>query len=523
MAAVTVIDRKTRKLAGPGRHELAVMEAARTRARVQMGILCRDFFDATDDFLFTSGSKGQFTGDSNYLQAMRELRTKQSLFEEALLELTASTLFVSRTNADGGAPGYAKHLIDRHAEIYAMLEIDLALQAMGRKADKYYAPSSQQLDALFARLNFSGGIVLQRFVLVEACLWAFGEAQRVFALPLDIRLVVIKLFEQHFLLQLETLFQDVIELTKHVLVNGSVDEQFLIPWQLQKGAAGSTEYQHASIMIPASGSAVTNSATQTIELTVDVALAAYCALPNLPEFVAQMLRCQWRTVLFLIGMHRGCSGSEWHAATATMQKLAECTSDQAEISTPALAALLEQIRNGFAMLQLPESQLADFEQQVHDWLHQQSTRKAASKVSGADVNGEIIAESSLSPSGKKILDNADLDEIANLLGTDHGGLSKSAVEKEFMDCLPAIDRLREDTVVDYKIDGIYQSCYLQKNPAKPGMFNITDRHTKTTISRSRLGLAISLHQGALKLPAKASGSAASPKKPVNPITSRLPE
>ena len=50
----------------------------RQRLRKQMQVLCSDFFDETDDFLFGSGQKGQFADDSIYLNAMRELRTRQT-------------------------------------------------------------------------------------------------------------------------------------------------------------------------------------------------------------------------------------------------------------------------------------------------------------------------------------------------------------------------------------------------------------------------------------------------------------
>ncbi len=68
-----------------------------------------------------------------------------------------------------------------------------------------------------------------------------------------------------------------------------------------------------------------------------------------------------------------------------------------------------------------------------------------------------------------------------------------------MDSLPEIDQLKGDAIVEFRMGGDFQACVLQKSPSKPGMFNITDRHSRTIISRSRLGLAISLEKGEQRL------------------------
>ena len=55
------------------------------RLRKQMQHLSAGFFDEVDDVLFAAGQQGQFTNESDYLKAMREIRAKQRLFEEAFL------------------------------------------------------------------------------------------------------------------------------------------------------------------------------------------------------------------------------------------------------------------------------------------------------------------------------------------------------------------------------------------------------------------------------------------------------
>jgi len=90
------------------------------------------------------------------------------------------------------------------------------------------------------------------------------------------------------------------------------------------------------------------------------------------------------------------------------------------------------------------------------------------------------------------------------------------MENELLGCLPGIDRLGERVAVEDKSDGSFQSCSLQKSVTKPGMFSITDRQAKTTITRSRLGLAISLHEGELKLPGVNKSASVAEKTIIDP-------
>lgn len=494
MAKVTVINRKTRIASDSHGRKVELQQSIRTHCRGQLRLLCDDFFDAVDDFLFAGGSHGQFTEESNYLKAMRELRTKRKLFEEAFIDITITMLFAGKFQRDDQELEPARHLVDQHTETYEILEIDLALQAMQRKADRLYGELHQQLEAIFTRVQFESGADFPcKMKLIDASLWAFGEAQRVFALPLELRLVVIKLFEQHFLLKLDSLYREVIGIAKQTLTGNANSPRRI--------ADADPDSQQTRICQSESVSEQEASSAGTIDSAVDAVVTGYQGIPNLPAFVADMIRCKWRTVLFLIGVNRGCESAAWRQAIGAMQQLVSCTTGQSSIANEDLKQLLMQLCKGFALLQMPKQEQENFVNRVHGCLHDLSNKSMDKTVIGVLPTRETPAsEASLSPSGKKVLDREDLDEIASLLGDDSVDASKTAIEKQLMDCLPEIDRLPSDTTVQYRLNGNFQSCSLIKSPNKPGMYTITDKHSKTTVTRSRLGLAISLHEGELKLP-----------------------
>jgi len=497
MASVTTIHQKTRIEPGSNKSGAMLRDSVRMRTRQHLSKLSTDFFDAADDYLFASGGNASFADNSIYFNAMRELRTKQNLFDEAFIEIAAAMLFSLPNDSEAAGADSSRHLVDRHAEVFEMLEIDLALQAMRRKAEKLYASFNQPLDALSTRFQFlSGNNTPFRFALTHATLWSFGEAQRVFALPLDIRLIVIKLFEQHFLLKLESVFVDAIATMKQVIATLDLNQNrgasaALNSTQNAGGAAPSAS------LTDASHSTDSNPGSHAIDMAVDDAVTRLCAVPGTPVVIVDMIQTKWRAVLFLIGLNRGCAGYDWQEAMVAAQILVACAAGQRMISPAGLAELLEKLRKGLGLVQMPESEQEQLLQEVGKTLQE---RIADGLESASELN--LTTEASISPAGMQILNQDDLDEIADLLGAGSESMDQadSNIEKELLDCLPDIDSLQKEIAIEYKIDGSFQTCSLQKNVSKPGMFNITDRHAKNTITRSRLGLAISLHAGELKLP-----------------------
>ena len=529
MASVTTIHQKTHIEPGSNKSGAMLRDSVRMRTRQQLAKLSTDFFDAADDYLFAGGGNASFADNSIYFNAMRELRTKQNLFDEAFIDIAAAMLFLLPNDSEAAGADSSRHLVDRHAEVFEMLEIDLALQAMRRKAEKLYASFNQPLDALSTRFQFlSGNNTPFRFALTHATLWSFGEAQRVFALPLDIRLIVIKLFEQHFLLKLESVYVDAIATMKQVIATLDLN-------QSRGAAAVLNTAQNAGGALPplsiaeASGSTDSNPGSRAIDQAVDDAVTRLCAVPGTPAVIVDMIPTKWRSVLFLIGLNRGCAGYDWQEAMVAAQILVFCAAGQRMISPAGLTELLEKLRKGLGLVQMPESEQEKLLQQVGKSLRERiadgiETAGSVDSASRVTATSPLIptlistTEASISPAGKKILNQDDLDEIADLLGGDSGSMDQadSNIEKELLDCLPDIDFLQKEIAIEYKIDGSFQTCALQKNVSKPGMFNITDRHAKTTITRSRLGLAISLHAGELKLPGTGNALHATQKTLIDP-------
>lgn len=391
---------------------------------------------------------------------MRELRTKQCLFEEAFLGITCVTLFSKGAETDHVKAEAIRHLVDSHAEIYQVLEVDLALQAMQRKAEKRYMAAIQQIDAMLGQLYFHDPAARQHFKLVVSGMWAFGEVQRVFASPVHIRLFVLKLFEQRFLLQLEKLFQDVINVIKHALVKRTFD------FENQPVHKPDVEDLHRSgrrVLSESTGatSARNGSRSGSVEQAVAREIAELCDRPKLPAFVADLVRSKWQTVLFLVGMHRGCYGPEWRESVSAAQLLVSCADGKQAIDGSVLDELAAKLRSGFALLRMGEAEQATFENRLRSWVAQQrhgeKQRQARNKV---PFIADIGPEASVSPSGKKILDQADLEEISNLLGVGDANISRSAMELELMDSLPEIDQLQGDAIVEFRMGGDYQACVL---------------------------------------------------------------
>ncbi len=179
----------------------------RQRLRKQMQLLCADLFDEVDDFLFSSGQRGQFADDRVYLKSMRELRTKQSLFEDGFLNRVMQHIKASYKDKLVQSDDIRPDIPYSQGEALEAVEIDLALHALNRKAVKFYLSFNQQIAAINSRLNVSSSQKLfSGTVFVTATTQSFSQAQTLFALPLEDRLVFIKLFEQHFLLKMDKWF-----------------------------------------------------------------------------------------------------------------------------------------------------------------------------------------------------------------------------------------------------------------------------------------------------------------------------
>ncbi|MEX2131942.1 MAG: DUF1631 family protein [Pseudohongiellaceae bacterium] len=179
-----------------------------TRERIQH--LCSDLFDEVDDFIFTAGQKGQFGEIANYLQAMREIRSNRQKFEDFFLagfEVNFLTdgpeLNTDVRNTENATAVGTKKIVPEQTEL------ELALTSMRRKALRLYFPQIKQLAHFFnTSTYYRGAISIQEDFLVRNVISAFESAHTLFELPMDVKLILFKLFEKHLLLKLEPVFLD---------------------------------------------------------------------------------------------------------------------------------------------------------------------------------------------------------------------------------------------------------------------------------------------------------------------------
>lgn len=332
--------------------------------------LCIDFFDEVDDFLFASGRQGQFTDDCVYLKSMRELRAKQGLFEETLQRAWCLSLKSGESRIPLAEDGPRQ--LSRADAVIEKVEIDLALRAMQRKANNFYLPFIQQIDAMNEHYRGSPDQqVIASHALIESTLGAFSGAQNVFALDLDIRLIFIKLFEQKFLMKMEELFLDIIGTLKNF-------------------------NDESPVVAPRGVAAVTST---RLQLDSDARQSS-------------------------------CSQED---------------SDDMCFSNSAI-------------------------------------------------------ESTICPSGEKLLNDDDLSEIAKLMGTAQNAVDNTMIERRLTDYFPEIEQLHEGSPVELLLHGSYRPFAVSKNESASELYEISSNDDDIKITKSKLGLAISLQNGELRFP-----------------------
>lgn len=492
MSVVTASDNR----AHPAPPDTVLLEkvrwSLRQRLRKQMSLLSCDFFDELDDFLFSAGREGQLSADGGYLNAMRELRARKSLFEEQLLEKTIAAVKESY-RCDPAALQHALYSdVRSDSVVYETVEIDLALQAMARKADKAYMPVIRQIETLQARHDLTGSSqLLAPRVLLAATLAAFREAQTVFNLGLEVRLLFIKLFEQHFLLKLEKMFLDMISIIHNMKDRAFVEKLYSSSSAFSKQQASRDKTVVENRSLPPEQPADNHSAL--VKASVDQLVAAVCEDRSLPAFLETMIRQQWREVIFLIGLHKGTTSLEWSEARHSVSLLATAAAEQLYLEEADYQSIKEHLRHGFSLIQLGWSQQEEFFQSLADYFQTFAPHLGQGNGTATRFNKNGL-EASISPSGEELLNQDDLDEIAKLLGGDD-----DQQPKQLEDYLEDVDQLPDQAMVDFMLDGAYVNCLLTRSHASPGQYTISKRGARISVTRSRLGLAIALQSGELRL------------------------
>jgi len=121
-----------------------------------------------------------------------------------------------------------------------------------------------------------------------------------------------------------------------------------------------------------------------------------------------------------------------------------------------------------------------------------------------DNNASI--ESTVCPSGEQLLDSDDLNEIAKLMGAARAEANHTMIEARLTDYFPEIERLDEGAPIEFLLNGSYRQFAVSKNNSAPELFEISSNEADVKITKSKLGLAISLQNGELRFPGTGSSS-----------------
>lgn len=505
MSPISIIKHHTSFSEAVPRSAARLRSSLHQSVREQLQQLCTDFFDEVDDFLFASGQQGQFTDQGVYLKSMREFRAKQRLFEETLLQSISRNLKLDSCLL---APDSGTARRQGSSDVvFEKVEVDLALQAMQRKASKYYLPFIKQIDSMNARFCIPAQQqAIVSHALIESTMGAFAEAQNVFLVKLDVRLVFIKLFEQKFLMKMDKLFLEIISILKSVSGEIFVAEPSSSAVKPQFSA---THHECAAEEPDAVISVNYSQKSEAVELAVDNWVRKTCAQRKLPFFVEKMIRTQWRAVMFLIGLNRGITSTVWSEAKQSVALLVAVTTAgisgrHAPVDIESMKAQLQQ---GFGLIQLGEAEQDQFFQSLDRQLHHEVVAghidDPKSELTSAGISNSSI-ESTICPSGEQLLDNDDLNEIAKLMGAARNEANNTMIESRLTDYFPEIERLDEGAPIEFLLNGSYRSFAVSKNNSTPELFEISSNDDNIKITKSKLGLAISLQNGELRFPSSDS-------------------
>ena len=210
-------------------------------------------------------------------------------------------------------------------------------------------------------------------------------------------------------------------------------------------------------------------------------------------------------VLKLIGLNKGVSSLEWQEAEHVLRLLVLCSSAQIETGDFDESLLIDKIRQGLRLLRVVSSEEEHFVAALKECFSTQA-EKFSSAAFGDEVSAPIQAEATVSPSGKSILDAADLNEIAQLINCEpiNNDYAENEDKALLLDCLASVDRMSACCSAQMFVKGKPHACVITRNGTDNGVFIITSASSDTTsrkiaITRSRLGLAISIRCGELSL------------------------
>jgi len=473
----------------------------RQRFRKQAQLLLGEFFDEVDDYFFTTGQNGELCSESACLNAMRELRTKQSYFEEQFLDAAIANIKQSY-NAD--VIGLAGIGADNDLSATAQtddgmgdVEVDLALHAAQRKSGKHHTAIIQRIKNLQGGASDSPPILLvDPEVILQSIDVGFCKAHLLLTLPLELRLLFIKLFERHVMLRLDRIYQDVISIIHNANDPAFVEKLYSSSSAFQRASKKAEPEEEKTVLYSTKDhgehQAASERSTAHVRQAVDELLAAVCDGREIPDFLEQVIKAQWREIIFLVGLHRGTTSLEWSEARHAMSLLVTVADQGLPLEKHDYERIKEHLENGFSLIKWQRQKQLDFFERLSEFF--ESRMSANSKARSGSRSGGKSIESSISPSGEQLLDREDLDEIAKLLG---GQTDQS--DKQLDDFLAEVDALQDQSMVEFMLGGAYVQCLLSRKVDSHQQFLISQRGAKVSVTRSRLGVALALQTGELRI------------------------
>jgi len=472
--------------------------------------LTSDLFDELDDFLFSSVRPDALVDDSPQIKLIREYRNKKRLFESQFLSfirevLDGSSLAESLDNAVSSP----FRTPNNGNSVFENMEIDLALERMQRKALRRHSAQIRNFEDLHLGGEENQTALIRADTLecfATLILQALSISHGVFRVSLENRLVFLKLFERLFLLQME-------QLTSCWLSSRERNESQNFADQLAESLGHISETdQRIGFGQLATDKHIRadcgkHRGTKKLVALIDELIDGWCRNSELGESIELMLREDWRAVMYVVAVNKGTESQEWREAARTIELLMQrMTLDfSAEIDQSEDDSLLNRLRLGLDLIQKPATEKQEILSVLQNLFGIDDNDHCTPKISGNrkhridDILSSTFA--SFSEAGRKILDRDDLDDFIELLGDDQqqaiAELDDETISMDYY--LNLVNSMADTSLANLSILGSEGKCRIEKSASIDGSYRVLDQNGRVLLTRGRIGLAVSLRAGEIKL------------------------
>ncbi len=485
----------------------------RQRLCEQLRRLNTELFDELDDFLFFSVQAEELADGSPQLKLIREYRNKKQLFEERFLTSIDGAL-QSTLVPQSDDQNVTAQLNDEKttSSTYEKMEVDLALERMQRKAFKFYSVRIRELGGSGREAVGTDAdkvIPENRDILIKNSLRALASAHLVFRVSLESRLVFLKLFEKHFLLKMDRLYQDVLS-----IINNKDNQKFVERLYASSTTIHKRRRSRSQIIGPTGADRSSPEVeplmvSQRVSEKVAELTEKWCAHATTPEFIKEMLRQDWQNVMFLVGLNKGVETREWNEARDTVEILLDRLSVGAADSgdETGVKQICTRLQQGFELAQTDPLEQETFFQALRELLSSASNavrenvkpdedRKAGRRSVVSSSNYAAVSEA-----GRKVLDNGDLDDFIALLSDEQeqaiAEVEEQAISMDYY--LNMVDAIADGSVAEVNHGGQAHRCTVQKSSNVVDSYQVLDERGCVLLTRGRVGLAVSLRAGEIRL------------------------